>query len=202
MYVTYTLSCVCDKFVIKLSIMNAVVIYGPPGSGKLTISKELSRITKYKLIDNHLSIDFASKFYQLWSPKFWIFLDKLRLLIFNQLVEDGVNFISTFVYIPGVNDSMIKNYLRIIGENGNLYLVRLLPSVNELEKRIIKEDRKKHSKISDLRSFKNFSQMNDIYAIIKNKKSLDIDNSNLSALKVAKKIAKYYNLIHKNEEKP
>lgn len=39
--------------------------------------------------------------------------------------------------------------------------------------------------------------MNDIYAIIKDKKSLDIDNSNLSALEVAQKIAKYYNLIHK-----
>ena len=38
--------------------MKLIVIYGPPAAGKLTVSKELSRITGYKVFHNHLAIDF------------------------------------------------------------------------------------------------------------------------------------------------
>lgn len=39
--------------------MNLIFIYGPPASGKYTVSQMLSELTGYKLFHNHLTYDTA-----------------------------------------------------------------------------------------------------------------------------------------------
>lgn len=41
--------------------MKLIYIYGPPASGKLTVAKELEKLTKYKLFHNHLINDVISE---------------------------------------------------------------------------------------------------------------------------------------------
>ena len=51
--------------------MKLVFIYGPPGVGKLTVAKELSNLTGFKLFHNHVSIDFASSVFDFGTAAFW-----------------------------------------------------------------------------------------------------------------------------------
>jgi len=37
--------------------MRLIFIYGPPATGKLTVAKELAKLTKYKIFHNHLTVD-------------------------------------------------------------------------------------------------------------------------------------------------
>ena len=37
--------------------MNLIFMYGPPGVGKLTVARELSQLTGYKLFHNHLVVN-------------------------------------------------------------------------------------------------------------------------------------------------
>ena len=50
--------------------MKLIVIFGPPAVGKMTVGKELSRITKLKLFHNHMSIELVNKFFDFWNTKF------------------------------------------------------------------------------------------------------------------------------------
>ena len=59
--------------------MKLIVIYGPPAAGKLTVSKELSRITGYKVFHNHLAIDFIDSVLDRSNAKFWELLDRYRI---------------------------------------------------------------------------------------------------------------------------
>lgn len=38
--------------------MNVILLYGPPGVGKFTVSKELSKVMKYKMVHIHSIYDF------------------------------------------------------------------------------------------------------------------------------------------------
>ena len=43
--------------------MNFIIIYGPAAVGKMTVGKELSKLTGYKLFHNHMSIEFVLQFF-------------------------------------------------------------------------------------------------------------------------------------------
>jgi shikimate kinase len=47
--------------------MPIVFIYGPPAAGKLTVAKELSAVTGYKLFDNHVTIDWGEAVLRVWD---------------------------------------------------------------------------------------------------------------------------------------
>ena len=40
--------------------MRLVVLYGPPGVGKLTVGTELSELTGFKLFHNHLTVNLVT----------------------------------------------------------------------------------------------------------------------------------------------
>jgi tRNA uridine 5-carbamoylmethylation protein Kti12 len=67
--------------------MNFVMIYGPPGVGKLTVAMELSRLTGYKLFDNHVSIDWARTLFEFADPAFWPIVNRVRLLVAEGLLR-------------------------------------------------------------------------------------------------------------------
>ena len=48
--------------------MKLVILYGPPGVGKLTVGRELAARTGFKLFHNHLTVDLVCCGVRLQDP--------------------------------------------------------------------------------------------------------------------------------------
>ena len=127
--------------------MKLIYIYGPPASGKLTVAKELEKLTKYKLFHNHLINDVISEIMDFEHPKFWKFTDRLKLEVFGLASRFNVGgMIFTQTYVGG---SFPKKAKKIIEKyDGRVYFVKLEPSKEELMKRVCYVFRKKYQKFS------------------------------------------------------
>jgi tRNA uridine 5-carbamoylmethylation protein Kti12 len=174
--------------------MKLIVIYGPPAVGKLTVAKELSKITKYKLFHNHLTFDLVNSIFEVDNPKFWDSHNKLRYDIVKLIVENKMDFITTFGYtkkFPKPLDDIVK----LIKKNkGEVYFVQLSCDEKELYKRVKHPNRRNYKKISHIKSLKCGLKEYDYFSPVPYKPNLVIDNTTLSPKKVALKIKKYYKL--------
>ena len=116
--------------------MKLVYIYGPPAVGKLTVAKELSKITKFKLFHAHLTADYVSSIFPLRDNK----SDRLKwhfaLKMFEEAVKNNINIIFTKTYDISDNlflkklISMIKRY------KGKIFFVKLSCKPELLYKRV------------------------------------------------------------------
>lgn len=126
--------------------MNLIVIYGPPAAGKLTVARELSELTGYKLVDNHTAIDYLAELF----PRSEAAYDRvrsqlgrrIRLDIFAAAASAGVNLITTFAPLsPGTQD-FLRDIRSVVAQHGGEALfVQLLPDREALLRRVHGESR-------------------------------------------------------------
>lgn len=173
--------------------MNLIFIYGPPASGKYTVSKVLSEVTGYKLFHNHLTYDAAHALFgdDIYSMAFKECCEKLRLTAINEAVTHQVDVIFTFVY-DHVNDQAFVQKLRMVVEcgGGTINFVCLKPSIDIIKERVIDHSRKAFKKVASLEELNIFIKHYDIYSSVSNVESLVIDNSYLKPKEVVEKIIK------------
>ena len=64
-------------------IMKLILLYGPPAVGKLTIAKELARLTGFKLFHAHLTSDVVEAIFPRGTPRFahWRGTSAMRCLL-------------------------------------------------------------------------------------------------------------------------
>ena len=85
--------------------------------------------------------------------------------------------------------------MKIIGKNkSKIHFVHLFCNEKELFKRVIDTSRKNFGKTLDVKKLKQSISKWDFYTTNPFKSTLQIDNTKLSAKKVAKKIKNYYKL--------
>src|SRR6059036_357791 len=84
--------------------MKLVFVYGPPASGKLTVAKELAKLTGFRLFHNHVSIQFVQSLFEFGTKTFWRLTNTYRLEMIEQAAKDGIDTIFTFVYSKGEDD--------------------------------------------------------------------------------------------------
>jgi shikimate kinase len=174
--------------------MKLIILYGPPGVGKLTVAQKLSEKTKYQLFHNHLTIEFVAKFYKLWSPKFWRTLTAVRIAMLETAAINKENIIFTFVYEKGTKDKAASDFISTYkNKSGEICLVQLTASTEELKKRVIDESRKKYSKLSDPQILEEYLARADLYATIPGENSLQIDTTDLSPDEVVETIIQRFN---------
>lgn len=173
--------------------MNLIFIYGPPASGKYTVSKVLSKVTGYKLFHNHLTYDAAHALFgdDIYSMAFKECCEKLRLTAINEAVTHQVDVIFTFVY-DHVNDEAFVQKLRMVVESGGgtINYVCLKPSIDIIKERVIDHSRKAFKKVASLEELNIFIKHYDIYSSISNVESLVIDNSYLKPKEVVEIVIK------------
>lgn len=51
--------------------MNLLLLFGPLAVGKMTVGQELAKLTGYKLLHNHMTIDLVAQILEFNSPPFW-----------------------------------------------------------------------------------------------------------------------------------
>jgi len=175
--------------------MKLIYIYGPPAIGKLEVSKQLAKITKFRLFHNHLTADYVSSIFPLKDK----ISNKLKCQFVYQMLESAAKYKVKGVIFTKVYDSSDKNFVKNVIEtiekyDGEVLFVRLYCKPKKLFERVTKNSRKTFDKVKTVKDLKIILKKNNKFETIPFKKSLTINNDSFSPKKCADKIKEYYNL--------
>lgn len=101
--------------------MNLIILFGPPAVGKMTVGQELAKLTGYRLLHNHMTIDLALEFFEHGTPDFNALVPELRrTLVRAAAASDLTGMIFTFVWCFDLpEDKAFLDELRdIVAEGG------------------------------------------------------------------------------------
>lgn len=175
--------------------MKLVWLYGPPGVGKLTVAKELSKLTGYKLFHNHLTTDLVRSVFARGTEESITLINKYRVEIIELAAKKNIDLIFTFLYAKKLDDAWVRSVVRRVKKyHGKVCFVNIICSPEELRKRIKHPSRKNFTKIKTLKTLDEVVRRMDIFSSIPGSNSLVIDNTNLSPRAVAQKIKRHYKL--------
>lgn len=130
--------------------MNLIALYGPPAVGKLTVTKELVRLTNYKRFDNHRIADVAADFFDFETPELLRLLRRVQLVFFEAAASGGIpGVIYTFVYEAGRGHRYLDRFAAVAEQSGGrACFVRLYCERDELLRRVTNESRKETKKLT------------------------------------------------------
>ena len=127
--------------------MKVVLLYGPPATGKLTLAKEISKKTGYKIFDNHHTMDFLNSIIldktKAFEPKvskdFFSLYRKVRVETLKVAckLKDINGLIITEAYTG--KRRFIRDMIKIAeSRKCKVHLIKLSCDLNQLEKRYTK----------------------------------------------------------------
>jgi GNAT superfamily N-acetyltransferase len=136
-----------------------VFLHGPPGSGKLTVARELESLTGFRLFHNHLAVDLLEPIFEFGSPPFVDLREQLWLSVFRQAARSDVSLLFTFApertvrpEFPAVAESTVCS------EGGRVLFVALRCAESDLERRLSDPSRAAYGK---LRSPERYRELRD-----------------------------------------
>jgi predicted kinase len=175
--------------------MNLVFIYGPPGVGKLSVARELARLTGYKLFDNHVSIRCADSVFDFGTKPFWRVVGTVRDLVFEEAAANGVSLVFTFVYAHPQDATHVERMCGYFeSRGGRALLVRLSCAREELERRLQQPGRAAAGKLAALETLRELLESQDLFSPVPGRESLEVDNTSLAPEEVAALIISHYHL--------
>ena len=175
-----------------------LIVFGPPAVGKLTVAKELAKITDFKIFHNHMVDDLIKNFFPYESLQLNTLSLEFRKRIIEECIKADINLIFTYFWKFDIDRGKknIDSYKEIVERNGGqVFFVELYAPLSKRLERSSMEDRHK-AKIatgSEIvaemeRNHQTSTDGNFLYPEL----YLKIDNTNVSAKDVALKIKKYF----------
>jgi hypothetical protein len=131
--------------------MQLVFIYGPVASGKLTVGRELSRLTSLPLFHNHLVVDAVGAVFAFGTEPFVRLREDLWLQIIGEAACRGRSLIFTFAPEPTVDagfPARLRALVRSFG--GTVLSVALTVAPDEQERRLMDPSRSAFGKLQSL----------------------------------------------------
>lgn len=131
--------------------MKLVFLYGHPGSGKLTIGRELAEITGMALFHNHLVVDAVGAVFPFGTEAFVRLRERFWLDVFREAAAADRSLIFTFapeVSVAADFPLRARDLVRAAG--GETHFVRLDVSDAEQERRIDAPSRAAFGKLKSL----------------------------------------------------
>ncbi len=176
--------------------MKLIFIYGPPAVGKLTVTRELVKITRFSNFHNHYAYDFVNALIDHTNPNFSKYVEKIMLDGIEIAAKERVRgIVFTFCYEHKQDDIFIKKVIEIVKKNNGLVdFVQLTCQNQELFKRVKEKSRKSYKKVKTVKALKNILKKWTLDQEIPFVRSLKIDNSRIEPKKVALMIKQKYNL--------
>lgn len=176
--------------------MKLIVLYGPPAVGKLTVARELIKITGYKLIHNHLAANLVASIFDFGTNPFYKLNDKFQLDMIEAAARakvDGLVF--TKCYIKGKHDSFIRVLvLKAKKHKIKTCFIRLSCDEKILMRRVKDPSRKKHGKLNCSTLLKQVFSKEDRISKIAGVKNLEINNTNIAPRRVALQVKRHFKL--------
>ena len=179
---------------------NLVIIFGPPAVGKMTVGKELAKLTGYKLFHNHRSIEVIKDILDFSHPRFWDLNEKIRRAVFSEVAKSGLpGLIYTFVWAHDKksDSKYIDDVTKIFKtKGGKVYYVELETNLAIRLKRNVTPYRlsEKESKRDTRKSEQHLLEMEGKHRMetkageFSRKPYVKINNTRLSAKKAATEI--------------
>ena len=175
--------------------MALIFIYGPPATGKLTVAKELAKLTKYRIFHNHMTVDLVRSIFDMHSKAFVRLIDLYRLEMFEEAAREHLGLIFTFVYAKPDDDYFIKETIQRVQKHGEkVCFVQLYCQEEALSRRVKHPSRGEFDKIRSKAKLYRMLKKYELFLKVPYKRSLSIDNTNISPRKVAQRIKSYYKL--------
>ncbi len=131
--------------------MKLIVIHGAPAVGKLTVARELSRLTGFPLFHNHLTVDLVSSLFAFGTPPFVSLREKIWLAAFAEAARNDLSLIFTFNPERTVNEEFVQQTIAVVAAaGGRVVFVELTCSQAELERRMEEPSRKEFGKLASV----------------------------------------------------
>lgn len=177
--------------------MRLIFIYGLPAAGKLTVARELSQLTGYKLFHNHLVVDLLLSTFEFGSAPFVELREEIWLSVFRQACRSQLpGLIFTFNPERTVRSNFIEQTMDVVTtEGGEISFVELVCPLDELKRRIDSPSRLQYRKLSSLALFEQLHAAGEFDTSYMPRPSLTLDTSLLSAAEAATRIADALNLV-------
>lgn len=140
--------------------MKLIFLYGLPGVGKLTIAREIAKLTGFRIFHNHLAVDLVESVFEFGSQPFVELREKVWLAVFSQAVAANLDsLIFTFAFDRTVRASFIENVRGVVeSSGGEVLFVALGCSIEELERRIEHPSRQSFGKLNSVRRFRELKE--------------------------------------------
>ena len=191
----------------KKAKMKFIIITGPPAVGKMAVGIELANYTGFKLFHNHMTIELVINFFKFGTKKFNVLSNEFRRRIFEEVSTSKLSGL-IFTYVTAFNLESEKKYLELISDifreqGASVFYV-------ELEANLIERLRRNKGKLRmDLKPSKRDTKRseegllnlekkyvmnsNGEYPFFFQENYLKINNTDVSAKKVAKQIINTFN---------
>lgn len=175
--------------------MKLVIIIGPPAVGKMSVGRELSKITELKLFHNHMTIELVLNFFNFGDESFHKLVSSFRKQIFEEVAKSNLKGL-IFTYVCDFDDLNDNNYLENlekIFENADIYYIELEADLderlkrNKCESRLMEKPSKRDLEKSErilLQHVENH-KLNSDEGYFEGKNYLRINNTNLEVHEVA-----------------
>jgi broad-specificity NMP kinase len=174
--------------------MKLILIYGPPATGKLTVSTELASRTGFYILHNHKTIDLYKEVLDFGTDEFWAKVIALRTELVEIAAKNNKSVILTLCYELS-DQSYVDNLTRIVEDSGSeIYFVKLVCKIEELKNRVVGESRKNHGKIKETEKLERSLSSHDYGHKIEGKHSIEIENTHKSPAEVVDIVIEKFNL--------
>jgi len=190
--------------------MNFVILFGPPAVGKMSVGQELSRLTGYPLLHNHMTVDLVRQFFDFGTPQYDRLVPAFRqMLVAEVAASDLPGLIFTFVWDLDLDgDRQFVNGLRdvVAAHCGTTHYAELEAGLEERVTRNRTENRLRHKRIEPigaevfLRSAEGTHRMNSCGDFPYPEQYIKINNMHLSAEAAAKRIVEAFGFPVLEEE--
>ena len=183
-----------------------VLIIGPQAVGKMTVGQELEKITGYKLLYNHMTIEMVRKIFDYDRKSFRKINQIIRYEVFKEFAksnEEGIIFTGCFDFGNDFNEE-IKEVTKWMNLFDETYVIELEADLEERLKRNKTENRLKHKEskrdlewsendlLKSVKIHRLNSKQGEGEKIFKN--YMKINNTNIPAKEAAKMIKEKFKL--------
>ena len=175
--------------------MKLILLYGAPGTGKLTVAKELAQLTGYSIFHNHMILNALNEIFGYENSIRRKLEKEFRLRIIEEAVKANINMIATGVIMRDNEDFYRKMLDIVLKGNGECLLVNITATKDVLASRIGSDSRKILNKITTQDKLNEWTnQYPESFEKFEYNNQFSIDTSNLSQQEVAEVIVKHYKL--------
>jgi len=167
-----------------------IFLYGLTGVGKLTVAKELSKLSGFPIYHNHLTSDLVYSVFDRGEKTGSLLKQKIRNLVIQTWGKTcDFSLITTLIYKKGDNENYFEEMSSTAKKYGaSVYYFHLECDLEELKKRVCCSDRAEFGKITEVELLEEKMREVDMLHDVPFENNYSIDTTKLSAKETAEKI--------------